>query len=95
MKALIEREVFLRSAKHVLNNVIKEQAGETDLHMAQCLAHLLNCLFAPTAMINALNQGRCKLEDNSVQNSFPFFPETTVSSPRRASMDHGEIANKE
>ena len=34
IKTLLEREIFLRSAKHVINRIIKEEKGESDLHLA-------------------------------------------------------------
>ena len=34
VKTLLEREIFIRSAKHVINRLIKEERGESDLHLA-------------------------------------------------------------
>ena len=34
LKTLLEREIFLRSAKHVINRIIKEERGESDLHLS-------------------------------------------------------------
>jgi len=34
VKTLLEREIFLRSAKHVINRILKEGKGESDLHLA-------------------------------------------------------------
>lgn len=55
IKVMLEREIFLRSAKHVVNRVIKEEKGETDLHLSQVISHCLNCLLAPMPFINAMN----------------------------------------
>ena len=85
IKTLLEREIFLRSAKHVVNRIIKEEKGESDLHLSQVISHCLNCLLAPTPFIQAMNQGNLKPVDEAVQNSFQFFPEETVASPRRSS----------
>ena len=51
VKTLIEREIFLRSAKHVINKIIKEDRGDTDVHLSQALAHCLNCILAPLPFI--------------------------------------------
>ena len=34
IKTMLEREIYLRSAKHVINRIIKEEKGDTDLHLA-------------------------------------------------------------
>lgn len=47
LKTLLEKEIVLRSAKHVVNRVLKEEKGESDLFLADVVSHLLNCLFAP------------------------------------------------
>lgn len=44
---LVEREIVLRSTKHVLNGILKDQTGDSTLHMAHAVAHILNCLFSP------------------------------------------------
>lgn len=85
IKTILEREVLMRSAKHVFNRIIKEESGESELHLAQIVSHLLNCLLAPTSFIAQLNSGRIKLVDTSIQNSFQFFPDETIPSPRRGS----------
>lgn len=47
LKTLLEKEIVLRSAKHVFNRILKEEKGESDLFLADMVSHLLNCLFAP------------------------------------------------
>ena len=34
VKTLLEREIYLRSVKHVINKILKEEKGESDLHLA-------------------------------------------------------------
>ena len=51
VKNLIEREIFLRCAKHVVNKIIQKERGETDLNLALIVAHCLNCLLAPQPFI--------------------------------------------
>ena len=51
VKALLEREIYLRSSKHVLNKIIKEERGESDLHLSEVVAHCLNSVLAPLPFI--------------------------------------------
>ena len=83
IKTILEREVLMRSAKHVFNRILKEDIGEGELHLAQIVSHLLNCLLAPTPFHAKLNSGEIKLTDDSIQNSFDFFQDAVISSPRR------------
>ena len=46
LRHIVEREVVVRSAKHVLNRILKEESTQSSLHIASTVAHLLNCLFA-------------------------------------------------
>lgn len=66
IRALLEREIFIRSVKHVFNRILREDTGETDLLLSNVVCHVLNCLLAPTSMVNALNNGDIKFEDDSV-----------------------------
>lgn len=34
IRVLLERDVYLRSAKHVVNKIIKEERGDSDLHLS-------------------------------------------------------------
>ena len=44
LKYMLEREVVLRSFKHIINQEIREcQSPE---HLSHIVCHLLNCLFA-------------------------------------------------
>ena len=85
VKTVLEREIVLRCAKHVFNRIIKDESGESELHLAQIISHLLNCLFAPTPFLPHLNSGKLKVVDESIQNNFEFFPDATMPSPRRNS----------
>jgi hypothetical protein len=87
IKTMLVREVVLRSAKHVFNRVLKEDSGESELHFNQIISHLLNCLFAPSFFREHLNSGKIKLADESIQNAFQFFPDASISSPRKGSKD--------
>ena len=66
VKTILEREVLMRSAKHVFNRILREESGDSELHQAQIVSHLLNCLLAPTPFIPHLNSGQIKLEDESL-----------------------------
>ena len=82
VKTLLEREIFLRSAKHVINRILKEGKGESDLHLAQTVSHCLNCILAPLPFIQAMNSGKLKPIDEALQNKFQSFPEE-IRSPLR------------
>ena len=94
VKILLEREIFVRSAKHVVNRVIKEERGESDLHLASVVAHCLNCILAPTPFLQAMNAGKIRPIDDAVQNSFQFFPEESIPSPRKGSMSSPSPSKK-
>lgn len=34
LQTLLEREIYLRSTKHVISRILKEERGESDLHLA-------------------------------------------------------------
>jgi len=34
VRTLLERDIFLRCVKHVVNRIIREEKGESDLHLA-------------------------------------------------------------
>ena len=85
LKTNLEREIIMRSAKHVFNRILREESGESELHQSQIVAHLLNCLLAPTAQMDQMNSGQIKLSDETLQTNFEFFPEETLPSPRRGS----------
>jgi hypothetical protein len=70
IRALLEREIYLRSVKHVFNRILREDTDESDLLLSDIVCHVLNCLLAPAAMIQALNAGEIKFEDDSVQSKF-------------------------
>ena len=94
VKVLLEREIYLRSAKHVINKIIKEERGETDLHLATTVAHCLNCMVAPLPFIQAMNSGKLKPLDEALQNKFDFFPEESIPSPRKNSFNGASSPTK-
>ena len=85
IKALLEKEVVVRCAKHVFNRILKEERGESDLFLADVVSHLLNCLLAPHDFLTRLDQGKLKHVDQSVQKDFEFRPGEIISSPRKNS----------
>jgi Translation initiation factor eIF3 subunit 135 len=66
IKSMFERDIFLRSLKHVFNRVLRDECGGTDLLLSNVVCHLLNCVLAPTAMVQALNSDDLKFEDDTV-----------------------------
>jgi hypothetical protein len=87
VKTLLEREVFVRCAKHVFMRILREESGESDLAFSQVVSHVLNCLLAPAAMQGALNSESLRFHDETVQSQFQFCPEETIPSPRRGRSD--------
>jgi hypothetical protein len=66
IKAMLEKEIYFRSVKHVFNRILREESGETDLLFAQLVIHVLNCLLAPSPMVAALDSGIIKFAEDSV-----------------------------
>ena len=95
LKVSLEREVVMRSAKHVINRLLKEDKGESDLFLANVVTHLLNCLLAPNEFLTRLDQGRLKPADTSVQRDFDYRPGEIVPSPRKNSQVQQEEEKKE
>ena len=83
IRALLEREIYLRSIKHVFNRILREESGETDLMLSNVVCHILNCILAPSPMISALDEDKIKFSDVSVQSKFQFFPDETRPEPRK------------
>lgn len=52
---MIEREVIIRSIKHILNQYIRE--NESDELLASLISHVFNCLLAPKDFIKKLDDG--------------------------------------
>lgn len=76
---------MLRCYKHVCARVIKDERGDSDLYLSAVVSHLLNCLLAPQPMVQALNSGQMRYQDDALQNEFQFFPEESLPSTRRQS----------
>jgi predicted helicase len=65
MKFLLEKEVFLRSIKHVFNKYIRE--SESEELVSQLIIHLFNCIFAPKDFIKKLDEGAIKLSPVTIK----------------------------
>jgi hypothetical protein len=82
---IVEKEMFLRSAKHVLCQILRDQVN-SDLYVSSVISHLLNCILAPNAQLDALDSGNIRWVDNSLlQSEFDFFPEETFQNRSRSS----------
>lgn len=66
LKQILEKEIVLRSAKHVINGMLKEHC-DTDLYLSKVVSHILNCLLAPFCQLEALDDGDMHFEDDSLQ----------------------------
>lgn len=60
LKILLEREAVFRSAKHLINEHIRESS---DTYLASTISHLFNLLLAPFPFIAQLNEGKITYED--------------------------------
>ena len=65
LKQILEKEIVLRSAKHVINGLLKEHC-DTDLYLSKVLSHLLNCILAPFPQLDALDSGDMNFEDDTL-----------------------------
>jgi protein TIF31 len=52
---LLEKEVVLRSFKHIINEQLRESSN---LYLSSVISHMLNMLLAPHPLIEALNEGK-------------------------------------
>ena len=65
LKQILEKEIVLRSAKHVINGLLKEHC-KSDLYLSKVISHLLNCLLAPFPQLDALDEGELHFEDSTL-----------------------------
>jgi protein TIF31 len=63
LKILMEREVVFRSAKHLINEYIRESS---DTYLSSVICHLLNLILSPFPLLQALNEGKITFEDNTI-----------------------------
>lgn len=91
MQYMIEREVIIRSIKHILNQYIRE--NESDELLGALISHIFNCLLAPKDFLKKLDDGGItykpvtlqelsegnKPEVKQQENSAPMTEEQKVS----------------
>ena len=63
VKTLLEKEVLLRGAKHVINECIRECPV---VYTSSVIAHLFNCLVAPTPMREKMEKDQIKFVDTTL-----------------------------
>jgi len=61
---MLEREVVLRSLKHIINKYMKE--CESDEMISAVISHLLNCILAPKDFIKKMDDGAIKYNETSM-----------------------------
>lgn len=66
LKAIVEREITVRCAKHVIKKYLRDQLTFSTLHLSNCVAHLLNLLLCPTPFLHNLNNGIVKYHDETI-----------------------------
>jgi len=85
---ILEKEILLRSSKHVFNQMLRDECDQSDLYLSKVISHLLNCLLAPFPQLEQMNEGNIKFTDDSLQTNFAYFPEETFQNRSRgASFD--------
>lgn len=62
---MLEKEVVLRSSKHIFNEYIRETP---DTYLSSVIAHLFNILLASFPFIDLLNDGKITFVDNTIQS---------------------------
>lgn len=65
LRAMIEREVVFRSAKHIFNQHIREAS---DTYLSSVICHLLNIFLAPFPFLDQLNEGVITYVDKTLQH---------------------------
>lgn len=65
MKYMLEREVIIRSFKHILNQYLKNCPSD-DL-LGETVSHLFNIFFAPKEFIKRLDEGSIKFKRHSLK----------------------------
>ena len=65
MKYMLEREVIIRSFKHLLNQYLKNCPSDDQL--SEVVSHLFNIFFAPKDFIKRLDDGSVKFKKNSLK----------------------------
>ena len=65
MKNILEREVVVRSLKHIINKYLRD--CESEELLAATISHLLNCLLAPKEFIKKMDEGLIKFEGHTIR----------------------------
>lgn len=61
---LLEREVFIRCMKHIVNMYIRD--FPSDELISDLISHLFNCAFAPSEFQNAMDDGRVEYKSETM-----------------------------
>ena len=81
LKTIVEREIVVRCAKHVIKRYLRDQLTFSTLHLSNCVSHLLNLLLCPSPFLHNLNNGTVKYHDETIQTKFQSAPECDVPAP--------------
>jgi hypothetical protein len=60
LKILLEKEIVLRSVKHIFNEHLRDSS---DTYLSSVISHLLNLLLAPFPFLELLNEGKIDYVD--------------------------------
>ena len=64
-KYLLEREVFVRCMKHIVNMYIRD--FPSDELVSDLITHIFNCAFAPSEFLSAMDDDKVKYEAETMQ----------------------------
>ena len=64
-KYLLEREVFVRCMKHIVNMYIRD--FPSDELVSDLITHIFNCAFAPSEFLSAMDDDKVKYEPETMQ----------------------------
>lgn len=65
-KFLLEREVLIRCLKHILNQYIRD--FPSDELVSDLVAHIFNCIFAPSDFLKQMNSEKIKYQPETMQS---------------------------
>ena len=64
-KFLLEREVFIRCMKHIVNMYVRD--FPSDELISDLISHLFNCTFAPSEFLTAMDDGKVQYKPETME----------------------------
>lgn len=92
LKLLLEKDVVLRSAKHIFNEYMRDTP---DTYLSSVIAHLFNLILAPFPFLDLLNENKIQYVDNTIQSVLPTFKESEKEDTKTTPKQEAEPAEAE